>query len=291
MTALRLLVRCVLALLASAPAHAHDTWFQPEGADAQGRVVLALGTGNRFPVQETAIGAEYLLRAGCDAAGALAPVGLRDSALLLRTPPVGAGLSCWAQSQPFEVTLTPQRVAVYLKEIGAPPWVHAAWQHQRELGLPWRERYAKHARIELAGDAPREAVASGMAMDARLLGDAARRHVGDTVRIEVTRDGVPLPDLAVEFRHERAPLGLWRRTDAQGRVDLRLPLVGRWVLRGTELRRADDDPQRWDSRFVTLAFEVAPQDASSTSPKARSTNQAAASSAIASDPPISTTRW
>ncbi len=288
---MRLHVPLLCALvLAAARAAAHDTWFQPEGADAQGRALLALGTGNRFPVQETAIGAEYLVRTGCGAAGALAPVGLRDSALLLRTPAADAGLSCWAQSQPFDVTLTPERVAVYLKEIGAPPWVHAAWQAQRARGLAWHERYAKHARIEIQGDDPREAPPSGMAMDARPLGASARRQVGDTLTVELTRDGAPLPGMAVEFRHERAPVGLWQRSDAQGRVTLRLPLAGRWVLRGTELRRAADDPERWDSRFVTLAFEVVSQAASSVSPKARSTNQAAASSAITIEPPPSTAR-
>lgn len=281
---------CALLLASAAPASAHDTWFQPEDSDALGRVTLALGTGKRFPLQETAIGAEYLLRSGCGEAGALEPVGQRDTALLLRTPSAGAGLSCWAQSQPFELTLSPALVQVYLKEIAAPAWVHEAWRSMRERGLPWRERYAKHARIELAGDAARAASPSGMAMDARPL-DTARRQVGDTLTIELTRDGEPLAGQAVELRHERAAPGLWQRSDAQGRVTWRLPLAGRWVLRATDLRRAEGDPDRWDSRFVTLAFEVAPQDASSTSPKARSTNQAAASSAIASDPPISTTRW
>jgi Domain of unknown function (DUF4198) len=135
-----------------------------------------------------------------------------------------------------------------------------------------------------------------MAMDARPLGETTSWRVGDSVAFEVLRDGQPLPGLAVEFRHERAPLGVWRRTDAQGRVEMRLPLPGRWVLRGTELRAVRDSPGHWESRFVTLAFEVTEretpdaQNGMNSSANARSTNHSAASSAITSEPPTSTAR-
>jgi hypothetical protein len=70
----------------------------------------------------------------------------------------------------------------------------------------------------------------------------------------VLRDGRPLAGLAVELRSDLSPIGIWRSTDADGRVELTLPLAARWILRGTDVRPADGD--RWDSRFVTLAFEV-----------------------------------
>lgn len=288
------------AVLCAAPAAAHDTWFQPLDAGPDGARTLALGTGNQFPVQETPIGAEYLVAAACrSASGDRLPLqahAATDHALLLRTPPAAEGLSCWAQSQPFEITLAPKLVEVYLKEIAAPATVRAAWADMRSRGIAWTERYAKHARIELPGAAPRVAAASGMALEALPLGEVSAWRVGDTARFQVLRDGQPLPALAVEFRHERAPVGVWRRTDAQGRVELRLPLAGRWVLRGTDLRAVPDAAGRWDSRFVTLAFEVAARDAAAdqngmnASPNARSTNHSAASSAMASEPPVNTTR-
>lgn len=293
---------CALAagLIAAAPAAAHDTWFEPQGRDAAGARTLALGTGNQFPLQETPIGAEYLVASGCRSGDGevlpLEPLRVGPQALLLRAPPADAGLSCWAQSQPFEITLAPAVVELYLKEIAAPPPVRAAWADMRARGIAWTERYAKHARIELPGAPPRQAADSGMAMDARPLGELGRWQAGDSVAFELLRDGRPLPDFAVEFRHERAPVGVWRRTDAQGRVQLRLPLPGRWVLRGTELRAVPDQPGHWDSRFVTLAFEVAARNEPATqadrmtTPNARSMNHSAASSAIASEPPMNTTR-
>ena len=51
-----------LLLLAAAllPARAHDTWFE-----ASPRALLALGTGNRFPAQETGIDRSFLVHQGC----------------------------------------------------------------------------------------------------------------------------------------------------------------------------------------------------------------------------------
>jgi len=248
-------------LLVAAPALAHDTWFHRDAADERGRWTLALGTGNRFPVQETPIAAEFLTELACrqgdEAPRAMTPLPLRDTALPLRTPPAAGGLSCWVQSQPFELELAPEKIAVYLKEIGAAPSLRATWEAMRARGLPWKERYTKHARIELPGAGAKRAVPTGMAMDVLPLGDASVWRAGDTFDFQVLRDGLPLADLAVELRNERAAIGLWRRTDARGMVSLRLPLPGRWVLRGTDLRMSAIVPDTWESRFVTLAFDVA----------------------------------
>jgi hypothetical protein len=56
-------------------------------------------------------------------------------------------------------------------------------------------------------------------------------------------------------------VGLWSQTDEQGRVTLQAPLAGRWILRGTDLALSASRPDEWESRFATLAFEVAPREA------------------------------
>lgn len=81
-------------------------------------------------------------------------------------------------------------------------------------------------------------------------------RVGDSVGFQVLSDGQPMPGLPVELRSELSPLGIWRQTDAQGRIDVTLPLAGRWILRGTALQPSSRRTDAWDSRFVTLAFEV-----------------------------------
>jgi len=169
-------------------------------------------------------------------------------------------LSCWAQLSPFEVELAPDKIAIYLKDIQAPPAVREQWAQMHARGVPWRERYTKHARIELKPDAG-AAQPVDMAMDVLLESRQRPLQQGQALQFQVLRDGQPLPDFAVELRNERSPLGLWRKTDAQGRVNVVAPLPGRWVLRGTDLRLSETEPDRWVSRFVTLAFDVAPPSA------------------------------
>ena len=255
-----------LALACAALAvQAHDTWFEPLAAKP-GEVRLALGTGNRFPQHESGVGAEYLLRHGCRGAAVpdtpLQHQAETPTALILRAALPGA-VSCWAQLAPFEIELPPTKVDVYLKEINAPATVRQAWAAMRARGVVWKERYTKHARIELRGEpagsaVPVAPVGMDMDMDVLLAGGAQALRPGDPLVFQVLREGRPLPGLAVELRSELSPLGIWRQTDAEGRVRLPAPLPGRWVLRGTDLRLSQADPERWESRFVTLAFEVLP---------------------------------
>jgi len=225
-----------------------------------------LGTGNQFPVHESGVGFEYLERSGCrsDAHGqpvALqrvnnAPHALWLSAKVRSDQP----LSCWAQLSPFEVQLAPDKIAPYLNEIQAPFAVREAWAGMHARGVPWKERYTKHARIEIRPGAG-AALPVDMAMDVLIESPQRPLQPGQALQFRVLRDGQPLPDFAVELRNERSPLGLWRKTDALGRVRIVAPLPGRWVLRGTDLRLSDSEPDLWVSRFVTLAFEFGPQGA------------------------------
>jgi hypothetical protein len=270
-----------VAAVSAPPAQAHDTWFAPLPADAPGSVALALGTGNQFPVHESGIGMQYLLYSGCRGEPGSAPLTLQrtadaPTALQLRVrSESGRPLTCWAQTSSFDVELGDDKIALYLREIQAPAGVRDAWTQMRARGVKWKERYTKHARIELnIGSGASAGVPVNMAMDVLL--EAPQR---------------------TPKRGDRVALGIWRKTDAEGRVRFPAPLPGRWVLRGTELRLSEREPDTWESRFVTLAFEIAdergaarPQALSSDNPNARSTNQTAAISAISSEPPSITAR-
>jgi len=288
---------CLAALAATfcAPGWAHDTWFQP--LPGPGVTTLALGTGNRFPTQESAIGAEYLVRQGCRVAGAAQPMTAlktSDTALLLATPP--GATTCWAQSTPFEIQLAAEMVRVYLDEVRAPSAVRQRWASMQARGLPWLETYSKHARIDLrneavnaraappsapsaasrgelgshaAGEMGRHTASNitgngGMAIDATLLPGPTPTRAGQALVFQITRAGQALVGFAVELRTELSPVGIWRQTDAKGQVRANLPLAGRWLLRGTELQATatpPGEPERWTSHFVTLAFSLAPAEA------------------------------
>lgn len=238
-----------LVLLAQRPALAHDSWFRVAASGAGQQ--LSLGTGQRYPQQETAIAPAYLDRQGCrpgDVAGRerfMRPLGYDgDQALRLQMPTDAR--SCWAQLVPLDVEVAPQLVDAYLREIGAGADTWAAWRAQRSAGLPWRERYVKHARIDLdvsAGDA------APVPMDMDLV-----RRPGSL--LQVLRDGQPLSGQAVELLGDAVPFGIWRRSDPEGLLALGGLPPGRWLARAVDLRPRADLPGHWDSRFVTLAFEI-----------------------------------
>lgn len=252
------------------PAAAHDSWFQAQGQTARGELLLALGTGNRFPAYDLPVGMEHLRSSGCRAEG-LRPEPLRRQAeqppvLLLRSArplPASLPLTCWAQLLPIDIGIENKTVEIYLDEIGAKPALRARWAAMRERGLPWQETYVKHARIEIDPEAGPAAAAvppapiEGLGMDAQLLAERRPVRAGDRLSFQVLRDGKPLVGQPMELQHERsATPGLWQDTDAEGRVSFTVAAPGRWLLRGTDVRPSSSHPGRWDSRFLTLAFDV-----------------------------------
>lgn len=305
----------VAALALAAAAHgawAHDTWFAPLPSGTQGGVALALGTGNRFPVHESGIDIQHLVHSGCrhepgSALLALQRTADAPTALHVRVRAErGLPLSCWAQTSTFEVELADDQIALYFKEIQASAEVRDAWTRMRARGVKWKERYTKHARIEM-NTGPGAAVPVNMALDVLLESPQRTPRRGEPMQFRVLRNGQPLANFSVELRGDRVALGIWRKTDAEGRVRFPAPLPGRWVLRGTELRVSEREPDTWESRFVTLAFQIDDdragaqpqagssdhgrhQAGSSDRSNARSTNHTAATSAIATEPPTITVR-
>ena len=110
----RWLAPLLLALACSA--QAHDTWFAPLPPGPQGELVLALGTGARFPRQETPLDKDLIRASGCQVRGTAQPaattplqwVSYRPDAMLLRSAQSAQPHlrhSCWLEAQPLSITL------------------------------------------------------------------------------------------------------------------------------------------------------------------------------------------
>lgn len=260
----RLLGRALLAATAAGAslAMAHDSWLAPQGAAR-----LVLSTGERYPLATSAPPPASLAQAACvDGRGktqSLRPGALAEAALPLATAtPFHGPAGCWVELHAHTLTLTPELVEVYFREIRPPQSLRDAWAAQRQDGLEWHERYRKVARLERSrpGDAPAalRAVRAPRLLPVEIVidGDAPLR-AGQPTDFRVLARGQPVAGLAVELVGERSPLGLWSRTDADGRLRQVLPFAGPWLLRATLLQQ-DAEPGRWRSRFVTLAFDAAP---------------------------------
>jgi hypothetical protein len=98
-------------------------------------------------------------------------------------------------------------------------------------------------------------------MDFDMLLVSSGPQAGQSLQVQVLRDGAPLAGFAVELRSERFRAGFWRRTDEEGRISFVPPLPGYWIARGVDLRLSGERPDTFDSRFITLAFEVRPRTA------------------------------
>jgi len=66
-----------------------------------------------------------------------------------------------------------------------------------------------------------------------------------------------MPDFAVELVSGAGGAGRWHRTDWQGRLTVQPPSAGRWMLRGVDLRLSTTAVDTWESRFISLTFDVA----------------------------------
>lgn len=247
-----------LAALLLAPAtQAHDTWFELQ--PGAGKAEFLIGSGNRFPLYEGGVGGNSFDKSGCRGSDGKAAAlafrrHVRNATLLRSDAENGPALTCWAQLQPFDVELTPQLVEVYFREIRPSAAVIAAWQALRAQGVVFRERYVKSARFDGADViSPKPA---GTTLDVLRLAPAGAPKVNETASFQILRDGEPFADFPVELVNEASPLGLWTRTDQDGRIAMRLPLPGRWLLRGTDLRLSAADPTRWESKFIAYSFDV-----------------------------------
>jgi hypothetical protein len=245
---------CFTLTLLAASAQAHDTWFE----ELPGTNQLALGTGTLYPQRESGIDAMYLRQQGCSTPAGISALKVQrntDDALIVAAPPGAA--SCWAQLTPFEIDLPADKIGIYLKDVRPPQAIVDAWAAMQARGLPWHERYVKHSRIELTTPV----AARPSTMDFDMLLTSPGPQVGQPLQIQVLRDGAPLADFAVELRSDRTRAGFCRRTDSDGRFSFQPPLPGRWIARAVDLRLSTEKPDTFDSRFITLAFDVQPRKA------------------------------
>ena len=247
-------------------AAAHDTWLLPTKARvAVGeQVTLDMTSGMAFPKNESAIDSSRVAEARIRVAGEEAPLRIQPgskASLRLNATPRRVGVATiWVRLKPRTLELKPDQVREYLDEIGAPDSIRVLYSPSAPARR-WREQYTKYAKtIVVVGGGGRDSswqTATRPGLEIVPLTNPANLIVGDTVVVRVLRAGKPAPDFAIGDVAEDERSTRITRTDEAGIGRLVPKKVGRWLLRGTDLRRpVSDTTSDWQSEFTTLTLFV-----------------------------------
>ncbi len=244
--------------------HAHDTWLIPDRFDVapKSTITLDLTSGMAFPKLETGPKRERVQTASCRLAGRtfeLSDISAGPNSLRLKSELSEAGVATfWVKLPPKSIELKPAQVQEYLDEIDAPASVRKQWT---ETTPPrWRELYTKHPKTFVRVGDPKSdrswAEPVGMALEIVPEKDPTALREGDELPVRILKDGAPYPEFSVNAVAEGEGKGETRKTDSTGRIVFTLNKAGRWLLRGTDVRKSVKSDADWESDFATLTLEV-----------------------------------
>ncbi len=176
------------------------------------------------------------------------------------------------------IELAPDRFTAYLRDEGL-EHVIAQREQQGHSARPGRERYRRHIKtlLHVGGPLAGKAATTDTAVHAQRTGQrleivplSAPQLLKAPTGFEVLFANAPLSGALVKAWHRSAhggalrgtpsdihPLTVLRaRSDATGRVTLRLPWCGVWMLSVVHMVPAGDQPDiDWDSHWGNLTFE------------------------------------
>lgn len=261
------------ALIAAAPAAAHDFWIDPPAAPEVGEpVALGLRVGEAFagePVARDPRRIERFVALGPD--GAEQPVaGLAGWEPAGRFRPTRAG--GWVavyRSRPAAITLGAETFERYLAEEGLET-VAAARATAGAGDTPGREIYSRCAKTLLpvagpagGGAADRDRFTEPVGLELELVpeADPFAAAQGASLPLRLLYRGRPLAGSRVVALRRGDPAGsrAMARSAADGRVELALGSAGDWLIKTVHMVPAPAGSDAdWESLWATLTFRLPP---------------------------------
>lgn len=242
---------------------AHDLWIEPTTfAPKPGEIIGArLRVGQDFigdPLRrDDALIDQFVVEAGAARKALVGRTGA-DPAGLLRVDGTGL-LVIGYHSVPSRVELTGEKFAQYLKDEGLDDI--AARRARRGNTGAVRELFSRCAKsLVLSG--PSAATDGDRALGFTLELVAERNPytvaVGEELPVRLTYEGRPLPGaLIVAMNRDDPNDKIAARSDAGGRVRLRLPERGTWMVKAVHMIEATGrDDADWESFWASLTFEL-----------------------------------
>jgi len=263
----RLLFATALVFLVAAAAHAHDTWLISDRFEVAPKtmVTLDLTSGMAFPTLDVGPKRERVEAAKCRLWGStfdITDISPGPRSLVFKTELVETGVATfWVKLPPKSIELKPAEVQEYLDEIDAPPNLRKQWAEMEPKR--WRELYTKHPKTFVRVGHPQTDRSwmepTGMALEIVPERDPTALLEGDELPVRVLRNGAPHPGFSLNAVAAGETKGETQKTDAAGRVTFRMRNSGRWLLRGTDVRKSIRGETDWESDFATLTLEVKPK--------------------------------
>jgi uncharacterized GH25 family protein len=252
-----------LTIVALAPiALAHDVWIEPSSfRPAVGeRVTVALRVGQdlrgepmpripalieRFILKGASREIPVIGRAGADPAGMTV---------------VGEPGLQWIgyQSSAYPMTIEAQKFEAYLKEEGLERII-AERAKTGKQAAPGRERFYRCAKSLL--DVPKSSETPaplGFTLELQPRKNPYALHSGDALPLSLTFHGKPIANvLVVALRKDAPEKSVRARTDAAGRVTLRLDGAGFWLIKAVHMQAAPPGSGvDWESWWASMTLDL-----------------------------------
>ncbi len=256
----------VAALALTAPLSAHDFWIEPSTfRPAVGSVLtVRIVVGQRFrgeplPRNPALIEKFVLVTDAGESPVAGRPAAEPAGAVRIDRP--GLALIAY-RSLDSPVSLEAAKFEDYLRDEGLEA-VIAARAKRGDSQKPSRELFSRSAKALVAAGGS----GSGASGFDRVLGLTLELvpeknpygvKAGGELPVRVLYDGKPLAGaLVAALPYENPEQKVAQRSDAQGRVTLRLPREGVWLIKAVHMVPVVEDPSfDWRSIWASLTFEV-----------------------------------
>jgi uncharacterized GH25 family protein len=260
-----LTVTSVAAVLSGAPLLAHDLWIEPTTfSPAAGEIVgvkLRVGVdllGDPVPRDPTLIN-QFIVE---DAEGRKPVVGRdgADPAGFVRVPGPGL-LVVGYRSNPSRVELPAEKFAQYLKEEGLEAVAtERARRGQRGAVREMFSRCAKSLLLSGPADTVQRDRTLGCPLELVAERNPFAMAAGQELPLRLTYENRPLAGaLVVAVSRSNPAEKVSARSGRDGRVRLRLPRGGMWLIKSVHMvEAAAGSGADWASHWASLTFELGP---------------------------------
>ena len=249
-------------LLPPVAALAHDFWIEPSTfrPSVGSTVAVSLRVGERFQGDAVGRSSQRIVRFVLRSPGGERPIPGEEGG-----DPAGQAaasepglLTIGYRSNNARVELPAEKFEQYLREEGLER-VIALRARRGESAKPSRERYSRCAKSLIAAGDATAGTDTPLGFTFEIVSDrnpyAAR--AGEALPFRILLRGKPAAGVLVTALPREAPDSrVTARSDSRGRVALRLPAPGVWMVKAVHMEAVAAQDADWESLWASLTFEL-----------------------------------